>query len=124
MKTLLILIFLTTFKFLISSYSEPILTVDKNLVNLGKLARKDKKIALFKITNTGKETLIINNVKADCQCTVAQLSSKNIPPSKSTILKVSIDDTVIGWFQKVITLESNIHEKKTILVVRGKVSID
>lgn len=100
--------------------NEAKLSMDKLQVNLGKVNKKDNKIAQFKISNSGKVPLIISNVSSDCHCTVTQLVNKTIMPNQSTILKVVIDSSVVGWFQKIVTVESNIHEKKTILIVRGR----
>jgi LEA14-like dessication related protein len=101
--------------------NEAKLSVDNLQVNLGKVDKKEQKIAIFKLTNSGKLPLKIANISSDCHCTVTQLANKIILPNQSTTLKVTIDSTVTGWFQKVITVESNIHEKKTILIVRGRV---
>jgi len=45
----------------------------------------------FILTNRGEGTLLIDQVKTSCGCTVAQISSKNIPPGGTANLMLKLN---------------------------------
>ncbi len=75
----------------------------------------------FKFTNTGKEPLIIQNVRSSCGCTIAQRPSKPILPGESSSIKVRYDTRRLGVFHKTITITSNADNGSVVLEIRGEV---
>ena len=63
--------------------------------------------AEFTITNTGKEPLIIQNVKAQCGCTTPYYTKDPIEPSKSGVVKASYNAANPGAFNKSVTVTTN-----------------
>ena len=75
----------------------------------------------FKFTNTGKEPLIIQNVRSSCGCTIAQKPSKPILPGETESIKVRYDTRRIGVFHKTITITSNADNASVVLEIRGEI---
>lgn len=93
--------------------------IDKTIIDLGKINIGEKKIAKFKIKNTGKKSLLIENIEPDCYCTIPEWDKLPIEPNNSTIVEVHVVKEFEGIFQQVVTLHCNTKEKKHLLVVRG-----
>lgn len=63
---------------------------------------------IITIKNTGKDTLIIQSVKASCGCTATLLSENVIPPKKTATLNVGFDSKGFdGKVNKTVTINSN-----------------
>ena len=75
----------------------------------------------FKFTNTGKEPLIIQNVRSSCGCTIAKKPSAPILPGESSEIDVKYDTRRIGRFHKNITITSNADNKSVVLYIKGEV---
>ena len=75
----------------------------------------------FKFTNTGKEPLIIQNVRSSCGCTIAKRPTAPILPGQSSSIKVKYDTRRIGVFRKTITVTSNADNATVVLEIRGEV---
>ena len=75
----------------------------------------------FKFTNTGKEPLIIQNVRSSCGCTIAKRPSKPILPGETASISVRYDTRRIGVFHKTITVSSNADNGSVVLEIRGEV---
>ena len=75
----------------------------------------------FKFTNTGKEPLIIQNVRSSCGCTIAKKPSKPILPGETEVIVVRYDTRRIGPFHKTITISSNADNASVVLQIQGVV---
>jgi hypothetical protein len=75
----------------------------------------------FKFTNTGKEPLIIQNVRSSCGCTIAKRPSAPILPGQTSSILVKYDTRRIGVFRKTITVTSNADNATVVLEIRGEV---
>ena len=77
----------------------------------------------FKFTNTGSDTLRIEQVKTSCGCTAAWESSKIIPPQKEGQIEVTFNTgSVTGKASKTVYVYSNDAEaKQRSVTVRGMV---
>jgi len=75
----------------------------------------------FKFQNTGKEPLIIQNVRSSCGCTIAKKPSAPILPGESSEIDVKYDTRRIGGFHKNITITSNADNKSIVLHIKGVV---
>ncbi len=76
----------------------------------------------FKFTNTGKEPLIIQNVRSSCGCTIAKRPTAPILPGETGEIAVKYDTRRIGPFHKNITVTSNADNKSVVLNIKGKVN--
>jgi len=88
--------------------------------NFGKIAQGKPVTHNFVITNTGKETLKLENVQASCGCTTPEWSRDAIAPGKSTTIKVGYNAAAEGVFEKAITIYYNSGQVKQI-TIKGNV---
>jgi len=58
-------------------------------------------------TNTGKEPLIISNVRTSCSCTVASFSKTPLLPGKTDKIVLKLDTSKAGLFIKSVAIYSN-----------------
>ncbi len=77
----------------------------------------------FKFKNTGKEPLILTNVKASCGCTTPQWPREPIMPGQEASIKAVYNSKGRpGNFNKSITVTSNDSEAPTqVLYISGMV---
>lgn len=75
----------------------------------------------FVFKNTGKEPLVLSNVRSSCGCTVPVWPKDPIKKGDKGIIKVSYNTRITGNFSKSITVYSNTGEAPVVLNIRGKV---
>ncbi|GAH22732.1 unnamed protein product, partial [marine sediment metagenome] len=56
------------------------------------------KETIIKLSNTGKETFLIDKIKADCSCIHTSISTKEIPPGKTVELRIAARERTGGKF--------------------------
>ena len=64
----------------------------------------------FTVRNTGGQPLTIQKISTSCDCTTAEISSRDIPAGGTAELKVSLDpreDNLYGSVTRVVYLRSN-----------------
>jgi len=78
---------------------------------------------IFTFTNTGKQDLVIQDVKPACGCTVADNWDKTVAPGKKG--KIPITLKTVGYsgdITKTIAVTTNVPEMQTIqLTIKGKI---
>jgi hypothetical protein len=75
----------------------------------------------FVFKNTGKEPLLLTNVRSSCGCTVPEWPKEPIKKGAEDKIKVSYNTKISGSFTKKISVYSNGSETPIILVVKGTV---
>ncbi len=86
----------------------PILSIDHENLDLGKIKEGEIKEFVFQLTNTGKSPLILERAKSSCGCTVAQLETKSLDPGATVPLKGTFNSKGrFGAQKKTITIYSN-----------------
>jgi hypothetical protein len=75
----------------------------------------------FRFTNTGKEPLVLSNVRSSCGCTVPDWPRKPILPGKSDVIKVKYATNRLGKINKSITVQSNAANSPIVLRIAGNV---
>jgi hypothetical protein len=76
----------------------------------------------FKFTNTGKEPLILSNVRASCGCTTPSWPKEPILPGKEGSIMVTYSTQGRpGTFSKVITITSNADNPNKVIDIKGDV---
>jgi Protein of unknown function (DUF1573) len=104
--------------------SKPLLTsaaVEKEIIDLGKLRLNHPADAVFKLTNTGKNNLLIESVAPDCHCTNVVWDDKPVAPGAVTLVKTTYDSSIPGLFQKLIQVNANVEGSPLVLIIRGNV---
>jgi hypothetical protein len=76
----------------------------------------------FKFTNTGKEPLILSNVRASCGCTTPSWPKEPILPGKEGTIVVTYNTQGRpGPFTKSITITSNSDTPNKVIIIKGEV---
>lgn len=76
----------------------------------------------FKFTNTGKEPLILSNVRASCGCTTPSWPKEPILPGKDGNILVTYNTQGRpGPFTKTITINSNATDPNKVITIKGEV---
>lgn len=75
----------------------------------------------FMFTNTGKEPLVLSNVRSSCGCTVPDWPRKPILPGKSEVIKVKYATNRLGKINKSVTVQSNASNATVVLRIAGNV---
>jgi hypothetical protein len=94
---------------------------DKTISDFGEIEQGIPKEAEFKLTNEGKEPLLIQTAKAGCGCTNLKYSQEPILPGKSTIVAATYNAAAMGAFTKSITVTTNADPNPVMLLIKGTV---
>lgn len=100
----------------------PQITFEYEVWDFGDVPEGGKVSHDFYFTNTGKEPLIIHNVRASCGCTTPYWPRQPIPPGgRDKITVVYNTQGRPGPFHKVVTIYSNAATPVKQIVVKGRV---
>jgi hypothetical protein len=94
---------------------------DKVVNDFGEIPQGIPKTAEFKLTNEGKEPLLIQTAKASCGCTNLQYSQEPILAGKSTNISATYNAAAVGPFTKTITVTTNADASPIVLQIKGTV---
>lgn len=84
------------------------LRFDSDRHDFGVIKTTDKVTHVYTFTNTGKQSLKIENVKASCGCTIPKWTKKPIPPGEQGEIKVIFNAAgKRGPQHKVVTVIAN-----------------
>ena len=90
--------------------------------NFGEIPEGPQVTHEFKFTNTGKEPLILSNVRASCGCTTPSWPREPILPGKDASILVTYNTQGRpGNFSKVITITSNSDQPNRVIDIKGDV---
>ena len=111
------------------SKNGPIITFDQKLRDeagnivwdYGTIYKDSKGDSYFRFTNTGKEPLVLSEVRSSCGCTVPSWPREPILPGKSDTIKVRYATNRLGVINKTITVMSNAVNNPVILRIKGNV---
>ena len=99
----------------------PEIQFDQNVIDYGTVEQGADGNRVFVFTNTGKEPLILTNVRASCGCTTPKWTRNPVAPGESGEIMVHYDTNRMGNFQKTITVTSNAKTGNLTLTIKGKV---
>lgn len=125
-KTLFILI---TFIFSSLAFAQ---TADKNAVfsfeekafDFGDVKEGQKVAHTFTYTNSGNDTLRIDNIVSSCGCTVVNAYQKIIAPGKSASITIEFNSAgKMGVINKTITILSNAKSEEPAEFLRIRVNV-
>lgn len=97
-----------------------VLVLKETVHNFGKIPQGRPATYTFEISNTGKDSLKLDNVQASCGCTTPEWSKDPIAPGASANIKVGYNAYAEGAFTKVVTIFYNATQTKT-LTISGEV---
>lgn len=92
------------------------LVLSENHFDFGKIKKGEKVQHIYEVTNTGKNPLIISNVKPGCGCTAPEYTKDPIMPGKKGKITLSFDSTSFdGLVNKQAEVYANV-EKAPIMI--------
>ncbi|HOY30795.1 MAG TPA: DUF1573 domain-containing protein [Bacteroidales bacterium] len=101
--------------------NSPVISFDKLVHDYGTIKQGSDGTCEFTFKNTGKEPLILSNVKSSCGCTVPTWPKDPIIPGQSGVIKVVYDTKRVGIISKTITVISNAETGTVTLSIKGNV---
>jgi hypothetical protein len=90
-------------------------------VDLGKIEQGKPVTVEFEFTNPSMVPLIINSVRPNCGCTVADYPKEPVQPGKSGKIVATYNAASSGAFSKSVVISTNATEGTTALVIKGEV---
>jgi hypothetical protein len=97
-----------------STYAE--MFVDSEIHDFGKSKKGEDLTHTFKFTNSGTDTLIIDRIDAECNCTKTEVSKKVLLPGESAQINVILStDSFNGLTVRKITVYTNTKSGKKVL---------
>jgi hypothetical protein len=105
----------------VANPNAPVAVYDRTTADFGNIEQNIPKEAEFKLTNTGKEPLIIQTARAGCGCTNLKYSQEPVLPGKSTIIAATYNAAAPGAFMKNITVTTNADPNPVVLYIKGTV---
>ncbi len=97
--------------------------LDKQLHDFGSIKPESENRCKFKVTNTGKNPLIIDDVSASCGCTTPHKPETPILPGKSDYIEVGFHPKPgqLGEITKTVTIKANTEPPLTEVQVKALV---
>lgn len=94
-----------------------------NSYDLGILSKDTIATALFYIKNIGEETLIIKDVRPECNCAGYNLENSSVSPADSArlIINFNTKNKGIGLHRMVISIRSNTKKEYNTIFVKCKI---
>ena len=102
----------------------PEISFDKVVHDYGTIMQNGDPNCEFKFTNTGKEPLVLSNVRSSCGCTVPSWPREPILPGQSDVIKIKYATNRLGAINKNITVLSNAKTSSVVLRIKGNVIAD
>lgn len=99
----------------------PEITFKSTVHDYGTIFKDGDGACEFQFTNTGKEPLVLSNVRSSCGCTVPDWTREPILPGKSGTIKVKYDTRRLGAINKHVTVLSNAKNASVVLRIAGSV---
>ncbi len=100
----------------------PEISFDQDVMDYGTIVQGAEGNRTFKFKNTGKEPLILTNVKASCGCTTPTWTRNPIAPGEKGEIVVHYDTNRMGQFHKTITVQSNAKTATKVLTIKGNIN--
>jgi len=100
--------------------STEILQSKENSYDFGKIPQGKPVTHVFEFTNTSKDSIRLEEVRASCGCTTPEWSKEKIAPGASTTIKVGYNAYAEGPFEKTVSITYNQVQNK-IITIRGNV---
>jgi hypothetical protein len=92
------------------------------VIDLGTVNQDGDGSREFKLTNVGKEPLILQSVNSSASSLVASWPKEPVEPGKSAVIKAQYDTKRVGKFEKTLTVQTNDPERPSIVLkIKGEV---
>jgi hypothetical protein len=98
-----------------------VMTFETEVIDYGTIEQGSDGVREFVFTNTGKEPVVISNVRGSCGCTVPTKPEAPILPGKKGVIKVKYDTKRLGPINKSVTITSNSSTPTKVVRIKGKI---
>ena len=98
-----------------------VLSFETEEIDYGTIKQDADGVKVFKFTNTGKNPVVITQVKTSCGCTVPTYSREPVLAGASGEIQIKYDTKRIGKFTKTITIMSNASEPNKVIRIKGEI---
>ncbi|MDD5507854.1 MAG: DUF1573 domain-containing protein [Bacteroidales bacterium] len=105
----------------VDTASVPEISFDKLVHDYGTIELNGNGNCQFTFTNTGKEPLVLTNVRSSCGCTVPSWPKEPILPGKSGVIDVKYNTSRAGVINKSVVVTSNAKTATVTLQIKGEV---
>jgi hypothetical protein len=99
----------------------PELTFETDTYDFGTFSETESRSGRIRFTSTGGETLVIDEIKTTCGCTLASMDKMRYEPGETGELKLTFEPTAPGEQKKYITVFSNATAQPQRLTVTANV---
>ena len=99
----------------------PEIYFENTTYDFGKINYQGDGTCEFTFKNTGKEPLLLTNVRASCGCTTPTWPKEPIKKGKKGTITVKYNTRIIGNFTKTIRVYSNAKTSPVTLTIKGAV---
>jgi hypothetical protein len=98
------------------------MSIDKKEHDFGRIKQGDSVECTFKVTNSGKEPLILEEAHGSCGCTVPDYPKEPIPAGESRDIKVKFNSAgKKGKQSKTVTITANTEPIQTVVTIHADV---
>lgn len=104
-----------------SKANSGVLSFETEEIDYGTVAYNADGVRTFKFTNTGKEPIVITQVKTSCGCTSPTYSKEPVMAGQTGEIQVKYATNRVGKFTKTITVISNASEPNKVIKIKGEV---
>jgi hypothetical protein len=95
------------------------ISIERAEIKINDLQVGEKSTGIFRLKNTGNQSLSIARVDASCGCTVPSWDKKPIEPGEEAKITVEIQPEETGFFHKTTQVYCNVEEGMISLSVKG-----
>ena len=89
-------------------FSRPIITIEKNYIDLGTMSQETEREFDINIKNSGTSDLVIKKINTPCGCTNTSFTNKTITPDASAVLSIKFNSGFFhGDVNKYVEIVSN-----------------
>lgn len=113
--TLVLLSILLPALFVAGSASAQSLKLEPSAIDLGAMRQMESRSVKVKVSNAGAGLLVIEDVRADCGCTVPELKVKALKPGETTEMTINFDSKQFnGQVHKLVKITSNDPDRRLV----------
>ena len=98
-----------------------VLSFETEEIDYGTIAFDADGVRVFKFTNTGKDPIVITQVKTSCGCTSPTYSKDPVLAGQTGEIQVKYATNRVGKFTKTVTIISNASEPNKVIKIKGEV---
>jgi len=100
----------------------PEISFENTVHDYGTIKKGSDGTAVFKFANTGKDPLILSEVKATCGCTTPNWTKEPVLRKKKGEIIAVYNTNIVGSFSKTIIVHSNAITSPVVLTIKGTVT--